>query len=96
MVMVVLVVVMLAQMMSSRVVGTVLCHCGSGATERYGQRYGEDCADAGNKLHLCLLTHECCTRFASSGHLVFEEVRTVLPSGSIQAFEGRRRPLAAR
>lgn len=66
-VMVVLVVVMLALMMSSRVVGTVLCHCGSGATERYGQRYGEGCADAGNKLHLCLLTHECCTRFASSG-----------------------------
>jgi len=46
-----LVMVMLAVVMSGRVVGTVLCDCGSGTPERHGQRYGENCADAGNELH---------------------------------------------
>lgn len=68
--MVVLTVVMLAMVMAGRVVGAVLCDCRSGTAKCHGQRYGEGCANAGNKLHLCLLTHECCTRFASSGPLV--------------------------
>jgi hypothetical protein len=67
----VLVVVMLALMMSGRIVGTVLCHSRSGTAECHGQRYGKSCTNAGNKLHFCLLTHECCTRFASLGPLVW-------------------------
>jgi hypothetical protein len=81
--MVVLAVMMLSMVMSGRVVGTVLRNCSAGTTKCHSQRHGKGCTDASNKLHFCLLTHECCTRFASSGPLVFGEVRAALPPGSI-------------
>lgn len=81
---VVLAVVMLAMVVSGRVVGAMLRDSSSGAAERHDKGHSEDCTDAGNKLHLCLLTHECCTRLRPQGRSCVRGVRAALPWGSIR------------
>ena len=54
-VMMVPMVMVLAVMMSGRIVGAVLRNRRAGAAQSHGKGNRKGCADAGNELHFCLL-----------------------------------------